>query len=330
MLLRRLVAPSIINHSKSYLTAKTRFRMASTVTLPDSRTLAYSLDPSTKSTKAPVIILSNSLLAPLPVWDHVVKDLNDNGYHTLRYDQPGHGGSSAPKDLSSTTFDSIAEDVFHLIKTLRIKKIHSWIGVSMGASTGVYFATKYPNIIQKLAICDTISSSPVNAGTEDTFGPRIATARKAGNLDSTIESTLDRWFGKDWMDTNPEETKRMRNVMSGTTLDGFEACCNALKSETFDLRPLFGKVGASVDETICVVGEKDANLPETMAEMRDEIQKGFHSVSKDTKVDLVVIKNAGHVSFIDGYKQFVKELGRWLAQRSTTDDVYNFNELKAE
>ncbi|KAG5765310.1 hypothetical protein H9Q69_013892 [Fusarium xylarioides] len=283
--------------------------MASSLTLPDSRTLAYALDSSPK--EGPLIILSNSLTAPLSVWDHVVKVLNNNGYRTLRYDQPGHGGSSAPKDLSPT-FDSMAEDVHHLLEKLEINKVYSWIGVSMGASAGVYFTTKYPNVVSKLAICDTISSSPINAGTEDTFGPRVAAAREAGNLDSTIQSTLERWFGKEWLENSPQETQRMRTVMSGTTIDGFEACCNALRSETFDLRPRFAKIGSSVDDAICIVGEKDANLPETMKEMRDKIQEGFEAAGKSNKIELVIIKNAGHVSFVDGFEQFTAEVLKWL------------------
>ncbi|KAJ4248735.1 hypothetical protein NW762_012573 [Fusarium torreyae] len=283
--------------------------MASTCTLPDSRALAYALDSTPKD--GPLIILSNSLTAPLSVWDHVVKVLNNNGYRTLRYDQPGHGGSSAPKDLN-TTFDSMAEDIHYLITMLDIRKVYAWVGVSMGASAGVYFTTRYPHVVSKLAICDTISSSPVNAGTEDTFGPRVAAAREAGNLDSTIQSTLERWFGKEWLDKNPEETQRMRTVMSGTTIDGFEACCNALRSETFDLRPRFDQIGASVNDAICVVGENDANLPETMADMRDKIQQGFKAAGKDNKIDLVVIKNAGHVSFVDGFEQFTTDVLKWL------------------
>ncbi|KAM0351653.1 hypothetical protein ACHAPU_002663 [Fusarium lateritium] len=298
-----------IGYPKPFLFGKSIGRMASTLNLPDSRTLAYVLDSTPKD--GPLVILSNSLTAPLSVWDHVVKVLNQNGFRTLRYDQPGHGGSSAPEDLSPT-FDSMAEDVEYLLKMLEISKVYSWIGVSMGASAGVYFTTKFPNVVSKLAICDTISSSPVNAGTEDTFGPRVAAAREAGSLDSTIQSTLERWFGKDWLDKNPQETQRMRSLMSGTTLDGFEACCNALRSETFDLRPLFGKIGASVDDAICIVGENDANLPQTMAEMRDRIQEGFGAEGKSNNVDLVVIKNAGHVSFVDGFEQFTTEILKWL------------------
>lgn len=276
--------------------------MASTVSLPDSRKLAYALDAEPKD--APIIILSNSLCAPFTAWDHIVQVLNKNGYRTLRYDQPGHGDSSSPQDLNSTTFASIADDVAYLLKSLGISKVYGWVGVSMGAATGIYFTTQYPNVVSKLAICDTINSSPSNAGAEDLFGPRVAAARKDGNLEKLTQGTLDRWFGKDWQAENPKETERMRSLMLRTTVDGFETCCAALRSDTFDLRPLFGKVGAGVDEAICVVGEKDANLPQTMDDMRAKVQAGFAAVGKPNSVSLKVINNAGHVCFIDGFDQF--------------------------
>ncbi|KAK0388823.1 hypothetical protein NLU13_5066 [Sarocladium strictum] len=279
---------------------------ASSVSLPDSRSLSYALD--TSPANAPVVLLSNSLTAPFTVWDHVVKVLNAKGFRTLRYDQPGHGDSSVPQPLEANTFDSMAADVYHLLKDLSIEKLHGWIGVSMGAATGVQFVTKYPGIVERLVICDTISSSPINAGIDDAFGPRVAAAREAGNMESIIEGTLERWFGKAWLESNTDEAGRMRNLMRRTTIDGFETCCHALRSPSFDLRPLFGKVAAGVDKALCVVGENDANLPQTMETMRAGIEKGFEAAGKPQKVELKVIKNAGHVCFIDGFDQFCKDV----------------------
>ncbi|KAL2206872.1 alpha/beta-hydrolase [Sarocladium strictum] len=279
---------------------------ASAVSLPDKRSLSYSLDKTPET--APVVLLSNSLTAPFTCWDHVVEQLNQKGFRTLRYDQPGHGESSVPEPLDSNTFDSMATDVHHLLQSLSIEKLHGWIGVSMGAATGIQFVTKYPGVVERLIICDTISSSPVNAGTDDLFAPRVQAARNAGNMDSLIEGTLKRWFGDAWIEANPEEADRMRKLMLRTSIDGFETCCHALRSKTFDLRPLFGKVGAGVDKALCVVGENDANLPETMETMRQEIEKGFQAAGKSQKVQLKLIKKAGHVCFVDGFDQFVKDV----------------------
>jgi len=148
--------------------------MTSIITLPDSRILSYALDSTPEN--GPVVLLANSLCEPYNLWNHVVPALNNNGFRTLRYDQPGHGSSSAPKGLDST-MDSMADDVHALVQNLGISKIYSWVGISVGAAVGIYFATKYPGLVSKLAICDTISSSPVNAGLDDPFGPRVAAAR---------------------------------------------------------------------------------------------------------------------------------------------------------
>ncbi|KFA56068.1 hypothetical protein S40293_00096 [Stachybotrys chartarum IBT 40293] len=275
------------------------------ITLSDSRKLSYALDTEPKD--APIVILSNSLAAPFTIWDHVVAALNKAGFRTLRYDQPGHGESSAPKGLD-TTFPSMADDVHALLQQLQITKLYAWIGVSMGASTGFYFVTKYPGIVGKFIICDTISCSPRHAGTEDVFGPRVQNARTKGNMEDTVDGTMERWFGKDFIQNHPEEAQRVRKIMLRTTVDGFETCCHALCSDTFDLRPLFGKVGAAVNEAICIVGENDANLPQAMEEMRQKIEESFKAAGKGNKVELKVIKNAGHVCFVDGLEQFLQVL----------------------
>lgn len=259
----------------------------------------------TAPANGPVVILSNSLCAPYNSWDYVVAALNKRGFRTLRYDQPGHGDSSATRPVNSNTFNTMAEDVYFLLGKLGLSSVYAWIGVSMGASTGIYFVTKYPGLVSKIAICDTISCSAINAGIADPFGPRVVAVREARHMEDIIEATLDRWFGQKWLSDNTEEAMRIRRLMLRTSVDGFEACCAALMSRTFDLRPLFGRVGECVDDAICIVGEKDANLPETMSQMRDEIQAGFSRRGLEKTIKLMVIPNAGHVCFIDGFMDFI-------------------------
>ncbi|KAH8886225.1 alpha/beta-hydrolase [Thozetella sp. PMI_491] len=275
-----------------------------TIILPDGRLMSYSLSTDVPLNR-PVVILANSLCADATSWDKIVPVLHGAGLRVLRFNQPGHGGSGSPTDLSSTSFESIADDVLFLINSLGLKKVHGWIGVSMGAATGIVFATKYPAIISRLVVCDTISCSYVNdKDGVDVFGPRVEAARKDGAMTKLIEGTLNRWFGEEWMLANPDETSRMRTLMGSTTVDGFETCCAALKSISFDLRPLFIKVGASVDDALLIVGENDANLPQTMEVMRKCIEAGFRAVGKNQNISLRVVPSAGHVCYIDGFESF--------------------------
>ncbi|PKS06244.1 hypothetical protein jhhlp_006990 [Lomentospora prolificans] len=208
----------------------------------------------------------------------------------------------------------MADDVAALLKHLKLDTLHAWIGVSMGAAMSIYFVAQHPGIVNKLIICDTISASPVNSGVPDAFGDRVAAARKANSLESIREGTLDRWFGKDWLAANPTEAARMGELMKTTTIDGFETCCAALRSKDFDLEPLLGKVAAGCQDALLVVGEKDADLPVKMQDMRAKIEKSFGDAGRARKVELKVIKNAGHVCFIDGFEEFCQHVIPFLQQ----------------
>ncbi|KAI6081825.1 zearalenone lactonase [Hypoxylon rubiginosum] len=285
---------------------------ASLFTLPSSRVLSYALTRAISDSDAPVVLLSNSLCTPFPTWDAVVNKLTASGLSVLRYDPPGHGGSTVPADLSSTTFDDLAEDVHALLRHLGIDRLHAWIGVSLGAATGIVFAAKYPGTVRKLVACDTISCSPANAGIDDVFGPRVAAVRQAGKMDGIIDGTLDRWLGRAWMDAHPDETSRIRELMLSTTIDGFETCCAALRSDTFDLRLKTEAAGQGVEEALFIVGEKDANLPEAMKELRDGVEKGLKTKNASARVDFHVVPNAGHVCYIDGFDDFVATVTMFL------------------
>lgn len=257
-----------------------------------------------------VVVLANPLCASLGFWDRIVTALraSNRNFSVLRFDYPGHGGISTTgtrEEMEGTTFDSLAEDVKKLLDHLEIRDLWAWIGVSMGASLGVVFAYKFggPDFpIHRLIVCDTTSCSPVNAGLQDTFGPRVAAAREAGSMDKTVDETLERWFGRDWIKANEGEAGRLRGLMRRTTLDGYETCCIALRSASYDIRPMVKKLGPDkVAFVMYVVGENDANLPQTMDELRATTGGGRADEPK-----LHVIKGAGHVSFIDGEKQWLE------------------------
>lgn len=306
-------ATSALLHNRNIMSTK-----VASFALPSGRVIQYGItEPSSASSSSAVesstIILSNSLCSPFTSWDHVVPVLTSKGFRVLRYNQPGHSGSGVAEDLSSTTFDSLADDVRQLLAHLGISKLFAWIGVSMGAATSIVFAARYPGIVARLIPCDTISCSPVNAGTADVFAPRVASARQAGNMEAIVEGSLERWFGPSWMGDHPAETARMRQLMRETTIDGFDTCCAALSSQSFDLRPLLEDAGKGVERALLLVGEKDANLPEAMEELRRGIEAGIKISNPSASVELKVVKDAGHVCYVDGFEQFCNIITEYLA-----------------
>ncbi|KAI2608054.1 zearalenone lactonase [Hypoxylon fragiforme] len=284
--------------------------------LPDARSISYQWTASPSKPNAPVVLLSNPLCAPFRSWDHVVPRLTSIGFSVLRYDQPGHGSSTVPANLSSTTFDSLARDVLQLLNHLSIRQLHAWVGVSMGAATGIVFAAKHPGIIHKLVVCDTISCSPANDFALDVFAPRVAAARRLGVLDAVVEDTAQRWFGREWLEANPQEAERIQLVMLDTTVDGFETCCAALQSENFELRSLAQVAGRGVDGALFIIGEKDANLHESMMDLRRDVECGLRENIGSSSVAFKVIKNAGHACYIDGFDAFIDLVTQFLGDKT--------------
>ncbi|KAI0804204.1 zearalenone lactonase [Xylaria sp. FL0064] len=281
--------------------------------LAPSRALSYDATSPSEAGQHPVVLLSSPLCATFAIWDPVVPRLTALGFQVLRYDAPGHGLSGVPPDLSSTTFNSMAQDVHDLLAHLSIRRLHAWIGVSLGAASSIVFAAKYPGIVERLMPCCTISCSPVNAGTADIFTPRVASAREAGSLGGSIDGTMDRWFGRPWLDSHPDETERVRKLMHDTSIDGFETCCAALRSASFDLRPLAATAGGHVDSALLLVGEKDEGVSESMEGLRQGIESGLRSKRGDTvSVKLEVVRGGGHVCFVDGFESFLDLVTRFL------------------
>ncbi|OJJ47855.1 hypothetical protein ASPZODRAFT_15301 [Penicilliopsis zonata CBS 506.65] len=282
------------------------------VQLPDHRRLSYELSGHVAG---PVVILSNSLLTSVRLWDIFVDDLHQKGFRVLRYDQPGHGSSSVPEDPTQTTFLTLSADVKTLLDRLQIAQVYAWVGISMGAAKGAFFVTQYPGVVAKLVLCDTISCSPQNAGIADPFAARVALAReKATAIDELTEQTLGRWFQEDWRREHADETARMRAAMRVTRPGGFIACCNALQHQSFDLKPLMPKIGACVQSVLVVVGELDADLPISMAAMKDEIER-----TSASPVDMVIIPRAGHVPVVDGREVFTEKVMAFLGSPSLRD-----------
>ncbi|KIX07983.1 uncharacterized protein Z518_02637 [Rhinocladiella mackenziei CBS 650.93] len=274
------------------------------IKLPDGRVLEYLLEGDVSR---PVVLLSNSLLAPMSLWDPFAAKLKQERFRVLRYNQPGHGASTSPGDENGTTFCSLAADVSILLQTLGLNVVFAWIGISMGAATGVVFAASNPGVVHHLIAADTITSSPVIAGVDDPFGPWVELAKRdrSNVIKILSEKTLERWFSEEWRTSNPQEISRLRQLMNTTDVDGFITCCRALQSNTFDLKPYLLKLGAAVDEALFIAGQLDAKLPTTMDDMRKKAQKSFEAAGKaNSPIELVVIEKAGHVPVIDGERQF--------------------------
>lgn len=239
---------------------------------------------------APAVSLSNSLMSNYHMWDAQMPALTEN-YRVLRYDTRGHGQTEATPGPYS--IELLVDDVYALHQALGISKTH-FVGLSMGGMTAQLLAVKYPDLLQSVTLCDTASHMPPASMWDD----RIDTARSEG-MNGVVEGTLARWFTPAMHESDPGEIARIGDMIRGTPVDGFCACCEAIKN----MNQTSVLCGIKLP-TMIIVGEDDTG---TTPDMSRVIQAQIEGSS------LVILPQAAHLSNIEQADAFNKVLLDFLA-----------------
>ena len=235
----------------------------------------------------PWITLSHSLACNISMWDPQM-DLLKNHFTVLRFDSRGHGESKFPPGPYSLL--ELANDVYELYGELGITNSH-WVGLSMGGMIGQTLALTYPNLISSLVLADTTSKRPDNA--LKMWGERIEMARSKG-MNSLVESTLARWFTKDFRETALDVMKKIGGDIQSTPVEGFIGSCEAIsRVDTFD------QLKEIACPTLVMVGENDHGTP-------PEMGLKIHQQIKHS--EFYVIPNASHISNIEQAEIFNQHL----------------------
>lgn len=82
---------------------------------------------------------------------HALAELASKKYTAILIDLPGFGKSDNPPPHWGV--EGYAELVCHVIKALNLKKPH-YVGHSFGGAIGIYIASKYPRLMNKLVLCN--------------------------------------------------------------------------------------------------------------------------------------------------------------------------------
>jgi 3-oxoadipate enol-lactonase len=240
---------------------------------------------------APWLVLSNSLLTNLSMWDEQVAELKQS-FRILRYDQRGHGGTQATE--APYSFDLLVADVVALLDGLSIKRAH-FAGLSMGGVTALFLAQRHPQRFDRIIACDCApASSPASA---QQWKERIELVSKDG-IGALAEPTIARWFPPEFVATKAPVLDKIRQMIRSTPIAGFSGCAQALSD--YDLRPAL----AGIDRrTLLIVGTKDA----TLAGIR-QIKEAVRGSA------LVELEGAGHICNVEQPAAFSRAVRDFLNQ----------------
>ena len=169
---------------------------------------------------ASVVMMSNSLMSNLKMWDCTIPAFTDK-YRVVRYDTRGHGATqTTPGPYSIQT---LAADAAALIQALGVGPVH-FMGLSMGGMIAQYLGANYPDLVLSLTLCDTASEMPPRSLWEERL--QIATTQ---GIQGLAEGTIKRWFNQGFIEHAPQEVQKVREMILGTSVDGYVACACAVR-----------------------------------------------------------------------------------------------------
>jgi 3-oxoadipate enol-lactonase len=241
----------------------------------------------------PIITMSNSLASNLSMWDPQMSVLTSR-FRVLRYDTRGHGGTEAPAGPYS--LDELAEDVPALWQALGITRTH-FIGLSMGGMIGQILALKYPQMLQSLVLCDTMSRVPTEA--KPLWDDRIHAAETQG-MEPLVEPTLARWFTEPFRQQGSPVLDQVRTMIRTTPSRGYAGCCHAIAALN-----LTDQLSAITLPTLIIVGEDDPGTPVAASRVIHDQIKGS---------ELVILKSAAHLSNLEQPAAFNQALTAFLSR----------------
>lgn len=196
---------------------------------------------------APVLVLSGSLGSTLEMWRPQAAALTDR-LRVIRVDHRGHGGSPVPP--GPYRIADLAGDVLALLDSLGLDRV-AWCGLSLGGMVGMYLGSEAPERLSSLTLCCTSSHFPDPTVWRD----RIKAVAESGTA-PIAEAVASRWFTPEWAAANPETVAEARDMIAGTSDEGYLASCQAI--EVWDHRDRLPAISVS---TLVIGGSEDLSTP---------------------------------------------------------------------
>jgi len=146
------------------------------------------------------IVLLHGYSASIEWWEKVAPALAAH-QRVIAVDLVGHGGSEAPTDAAPYHADGQAEAVHRALEALGVRHAEL-VGHSMGGKVAAEFATKYPEMVERVAVSDTPAGEDLVAMPLlgrmlcwPVIGPALDRFR---DVDAISESSLQTGFAADY------------------------------------------------------------------------------------------------------------------------------------
>lgn len=198
------------------------------------------------------LVLLHPLALSGDVWGEFAGRLSGT-FDVIAADARGHGDSGW--DGEPFGVDDLGDDVAALLNGLGLDSAHI-MGMSMGGSTAVSFAGRYPGRADAMVLADTTAWYGAEA-------PRTWEERAQRVLDQPrqrqVPFQVDRWFTESFRQRHPGEVNRIVDLFLRTSSLAHAEACRALGH--MDSRALLARITAP---TLVMTGAEDYATPPAM------------------------------------------------------------------
>lgn len=198
--------------------------------------------------RGPAVVLMHCLGVDRHVWRGTIDALCDR-FEVITYDFPGHG--EAPVPAASYDIAELSHQLADALRSAGIARAHI-AGVSLGGLVGQHFAAHFPEMIDRLALIDTVSSYVPEW--RQRLLDRGNEARAKGTAALT-EGVLAAWFTAPFIAEAGTAVSYIRRAFAATPGEGYAKACEALVKA--ELEPLAPRIKAP---TLVLCGDQDAPI----------------------------------------------------------------------
>lgn len=239
-------------------------------------------------TRAPVMLMANSLGTDLRMWDAVVAILPE--FRILRFDKRGHGLSATP--VTNWTIEELADDAMAILD--HFGTAHATVvGCSIGGMIAQALAIRHPHRVNGLVL----SNTAAKIGTAETWQARIDAVVTDG-IESIAGQILGRWFAPAFL--QKPEAQIWRHMLLRNDRHGYAKTCKALAGADFTE----GLAQVKVPTAFIAGTEDQATAPDLVQASAQRVpDSSYH-----------LLQGSGHIPAIDAPGKVAKIITDMVSQ----------------
>ncbi len=241
----------------------------------------------------PCVVFLHGFLESKEIWEHFSQRLSSQ-YRIIAVDLPGHGQSDCIEEVH--TMELMAEEVRNILEINGINKC-VMIGHSMGGYVTMAFAELFPQFLKGLVLFHSHAGADSD---EQKKNREIALKAIKNNHIQFVSQFMPTLFAPENINRYAEQIKNLEQTARNTSVEGIIAAMEGMKQRP-DRVHILNQLSVPA---LIIAGDKDSRIPVDMIKKQ---------IGENSSVQLEILKNTGHMGFIEAEKESFKLIKKFLS-----------------